>query len=406
MSKNTIEAPQISAVQALAQLGQAEGDQGLFLVHDRKKAVKTASEAHHVYSTEPYAQEMYNLLVAASSVSGVPNVGDIVEGRVVNVRGNHVVVDAGLKDFLYVDVRGEEAPFVAELVPGERIVVMVVSLTEEPYHVAASLAKMQALAIREELDQLFNIEDSIQAVITGMNPGGYTLQLQLPSGATTLFMPHMMAGVNKLSNAGAMVGTTTTIMLDSFSEDRGTYIASRKRYLETLIPSERAKLDVLDYESLLNGGEATAYEGTVTGATSFGIFVEFNGCLTGMIHKANVHPDNVDPEKLAEVQAGTPINFYVKEIAKGGRIILTQMIRESLWDTIRPKQKVTGTVRDVKHFGVLVKLDDETTGLVHSSEVAKGGRKMDEFKRGDSIDVRVLMVNKGERKIFLALSRD
>lgn len=396
--------------QATATLGSFAGEQDVFEAFDRKRTAgktgktgknKVANDQPVIYSAEPYASELYNLIVAASGGSRIntPKVGDVVEGTVARLTPREVAVDFGGKDYAYVDLRGVELPFATNLRVGDAITALVTDVVEEPYTVGVSLAKMQAKAVLNELHELFATSTPVGAVITGMNPGGYLLDVTVSAGTATLFMPHMMAGVNKLSDATSLVGSSLSVILDSYSEDRGTYIPSRKKYLETLIPAERAKLRPVNFTE-----EPEVYHGIVTGATNFGVFVEFNGCLTGMIHKANIHPDNINPEEIATIAAGTPIDFYVKEIAKGGRIILTQLIRESLWDTIRAKQKLVGKVRDVKHFGVLVKLDDETTGLIHTSELARASKTPEDFKRDQDVDVRVLMVNKGERKIFLALA--
>jgi ribosomal protein S1 len=115
-----------------------------------------------------------------------------------------------------------------------------------------------------------------------------------------------------------------------------------------------------------------------------------------MIHKANLNPDWQD--KISEIQAGFEIDFYVKEIVKN-KIILTQILRESLWDTIRIGQIMDGEVKDNKNFGTLVSLDDETMGLIHTSELEKCGKR---FNSGDKVKVRVLATDRQSRKIFLS----
>lgn len=379
-----------------------------FYEHDlaNSRGVKTISPDHKVYTSAPYAQELYDLICsqaggqAGATKRTLPEEGDKVSGIVVYLTQKEMGLDIGGKDLVYIDLRAETAPLPPGSTPGNMVTAIVTSVDEKNYRVTASVSKMQAVLVREELDWHFNTGSSLQALVLSMNPGGYVIQVTFPAGQTTLFMPHMMAGVNKLSNAESMVGTETTVMLDSFSEDRGTYIASRKKYLETLIPAERSKLVTLD--SIDPDDAPTVYTGVVTGATAFGVFVEFNGCLTGMVHKANIN--EAYAERIAEIPAGMEIDFFVKEITKGGRIILTQVLRESLWDVIRPKQVLNGKVRDVKHFGVLVKLDDETAGLVHTSELAKAGKSTADFKRAQEISVRVLAIVKGDRKIFLALA--
>lgn len=204
-------------------------------------------------------------------------------------------------------------------------------------------------------------------------------------------MPNTLAGINKLHNPESIVGQSMNVMIESYSEQEGTYIVSRKRYLQTLIPDEVSKLE-----------SNKVYTGHVTGTTSFGVFVEFNECLTGMIYKVNINPEW--REMISQITPGTEIDFYIKDIIKDKnnkfKIILSQYQRETLWDTIKNGQYITGTIKDIKNFGILVRLDEETIGLVHSSEVEKTNKKLN---AGETIDVKVLSVDKTSRKIFLTL---
>jgi small subunit ribosomal protein S1 len=199
-------------------------------------------------------------------------------------------------------------------------------------------------------------------------------------------MPNTLAGINKLYDPTSIIGDTFQVMVESFSEHEGTYIVSRRKYLQSLIPDEISNLEF-----------NTLYGGRVTGTTPFGIFVEFNECLTGMIHKANVTEDWQN--RISEIKPGQEIEFYIKEIIKD-KIILTQVLRETLWDNIKNGQLIEGRVKDVKQFGTLVILDDETVGLIHTSEMEKLGKK---FTSGQDIRVKVLSVDRSSRKIFLTL---
>jgi small subunit ribosomal protein S1 len=143
--------------------------------------------------------------------------------------------------------------------------------------------------------------------------------------------------------------------------------------------------------------EGSLYQGNVTGTTPFGVFVEFNDCLTGMIHKANIVEEY--RERIQDIKPGTIIEFYVKEINRK-KIILTQIMRESLWDYIKVGDILKGTVRDNKNFGTLVSLDDETMGLIHTSELEKINKR---FNQGDVLNVKILAVDRQNRKIFLTI---
>ena len=212
-------------------------------------------------------------------------------------------------------------------------------------------------------------------------------------------MPNTLAGVNRLTveQSEVLVGTDLTVMLESLQQEKGVYVVSRKKYLKSLIPEA---IDILREDKKLD--EPKVYSGTVTGTKDFGIFIEFapndeTECrLTGMVHKVNVNPEWQN--KLDQIPAGSDIDFYVRDILKGDRIILTQILRESLWDTIRVGQVKDGVVRAVKPFGALVSLDVETTGLIQNTYIEKSGKTL---KKGDNIKVKVVSVIKDDRKIYL-----
>jgi small subunit ribosomal protein S1 len=167
---------------------------------------------------------------------------------------------------------------------------------------------------------------------------------------------------------------------------------TKEQYLQSLIPDA---VKALEYN--------VAYDGHVTGTTPFGVFVEFNDCLTGMIHKANINPAWSD--RISEIKPGFEITFYIKEIIKDknfSKLILTQVLRESLWDNIKNGQVIEGTVKDIKPFGTLINLDEETVGLIHSSEMDKIGKM--KFEKDQNLKVRVLSVDRTSRKIFLTVA--
>ena len=251
--------------------------------------------------------------------------------------------------------------------------------------IEGSIASIYENAAHQSLKSL-DEDVVIMANVKSINPAGYEMEIVHEGITLAGFMPNTLAGINKLYDPDSIVGKSFEVMVESFSKEEGTYIVSRRKYLRTLIP------DAIDS---LNRDEV--YTGHVTGTTPFGIFVEFSDCLTGMIHKANVLEEW--QERLSEIKPGTQIQFYVKEIVKE-KIILTQILRETLWDTIKNGQVLDGIVRDIKQFGVLVSLDQETMGLIHTSELERIGKK---FQDRQELKVKVLAVDRQNRKIFLTV---
>jgi ribosomal protein S1 len=268
---------------------------------------------------------------------------------------------------------------------GDMIDVLITDVNQDVFMIKGSVSSLYESRAHANLKALKEGEP-VMVTVKSLNPAGYDVELS--HGGVTLpgFMPNTLAGINKLYDQNSIVGQTFNVMIESYSQQEGTYIVSRRKYLQTLIPEAVKEL---------NYGEV--YKGHVTGTTPFGVFVEFNECLTGMIHKANVNPEW--QEKLNQIKPGFEIDFYIKEVIKD-KIILTQILRETLWDNIKNGQFIEGTVKDTKAFGTLVNLDDETVGLIHTSEMEKLGKR---FTPGQDIKVKVLSVDRMSRKIFLTV---
>lgn len=315
-----------------------------------------------------------------------PEVGNVVRTTFIGVMADQFVFSVdGFKDDVRIEIKPGESKYLKNCEINDEVDVLIMGVNHGEFFIKGSIASLYESRAHENLKSLEEGE-SVTAFIRALNPAGYDVDIN--NGGVTLpgFMPNTLAGINKLYDPTSIVNDTFEVMIESFSENEGTYIVSRRKYLQTLIPDA---MDSLEPNIL--------YRGNVTGTTSFGVFVEFNECLTGMIHKANLNPDWQD--RISEIKPGQEIEFYVKEIFRD-KIILTQVIRETLWDNIKSGQIINGTVKEVKPFGTLVILDDETNGLIHASEMEKLGKK---FTSGQEVRVKVLSIDRTSRKIFLTL---
>jgi len=334
-------------------------------------------------STKEY-QEMIKLYKLDEIA--IPEEGQVVSAKYVGKSaGQFVFSVVGYKDDVRIDDKVGESKYFKNLNLNDMIDVLITDVNQDAFMIKGSVSSLYESRAHAKLKALVEGE-SVMVTVKSLNPAGYDVELN--HGGVTLpgFMPNTLAGINKLHDPMSIVGQTFSVMIESYAQNEGTYIVSRRKYLQTLIPEA---VKELEYNKI--------YQGHVTGTTPFGIFVEFNECLTGMIHKANVNPDWA--EKLTSISPGFEIDFYIKEVIKD-KIILTQILRETLWDNIKNGQIIEGTVKDTKAFGTLVNLDDETVGLIHTSEMEKLGKK---FSQGQDIKVKVLSVDRMSRKIFLTV---
>lgn len=362
-----------------------ETDDNEFWMELEINEAKRKSRGSFKYPDIPQYKEMENLLNNIDIIKPIKN-GIVLGTYCGSTPEQHTFSVSGFKDNVYIDNKIGETKYLKNTQIGDKIDILILNVNEKIYSIEGSIASIYESKARETLKDLD--EDLVViAQIKSVNPAGYDVDI-LHDGVTLPgFMPNTLAGINKLYDINSIVNTEMEVMIESFSQQEGTYIVSRRKYLKTLIP-----------EALDGLRTNTVYSGKVTGTTPFGVFVEFLECLTGMIHKANIQENWQN--RISEIKPGMEIEFYVKEIIKD-KIILTQVIRESLWDTIKIGQSIEGKVKDNKPFGTLISLDPETMGLIHFSEGEKLGYK---FVPGEDITVRVLALDRNARKIFLAPS--
>lgn len=220
--------------------------------------------------------------------------------------------------------------------------------------------------------------------------GGYWVEV----GGIKCFMPGSLAGLNKLWNFESLIGQTLIIMPISYSNEKETIIVSHREYLNTLIPNT---IDDL-HEDI-----KTEITGFVTGTTKFGIFAEFNQCLTGLIPNTELDEITLTKFNKNEIKPGDAITFWTKEIITEKKIILTQKgPREEIWDKVderyKPMMITTGTVTKMTKYGAFVELEKGISGLIHKTKL-----KDALLDRGDKVNIKILSVNSTDRKISMSI---
>lgn len=344
----------------------------------------------NVYGTKNYSKrklsaedkklmEMYD-----SCTYEHPSKGDVKTLKLVNSNKEYFLFEGNFKDFVRIDNKPSEFKFLKNIEIGQMVDVLITETNEKEFMIKGSVSQIYNTKIHNELSQMKDGEFVVGRV-NEMKPAGYSVTFTYLGVELEGFMPNTLAGINRLARPEAIVGDTMELAIESYSREEGTYIVSRRRYLQSLIPEAISKLSYGD-----------CFIGEVTGTTDFGVFVEFNECLTGMIYKSNL---NTDDYNIEDIKAGMRIEFYVKEIIKN-KIILTQDLRESLWDTISEGDVLSGIVKENKQFGALVMLDGETVGLIPAQEIEAKGKQL---SNGQTIKVKVVSLDRLSRKISLSL---
>lgn len=339
--------------------------------------------------TEEY-RELYKKMEESLSKLKEIKVNDIVNGVISSISNKEIFINIGHKDYVYVD-KPKKGTFTTELKIGDEIDVLITKISNDPYLIRGSITELIKLNVHNKMKNYYENNLALISTVKNLIPAGYMMDIHMDNITIEAFMPNTLADVNKLSDSESIIGQKFEVMLETLQQEKGVYVVSRRKYLQTLIPDEIKKLK---YD--------TVYTGEVTGTTPFGVFVQFGvtpdspKCLTGMIHKANISESW--QHKWDQILPGMEIVFYVKEALKNFKIILTQILKESLWDTIKVGKVFNGKIRDIKNFGALISLDNETTGLIQTNYINKYNKKL---IVGEEIKVKVISLIRDDRKIYL-----
>ena len=350
-----------------------------------------------ILCTEPYVAELAEIYAKYDTDAKASGISEqhsdyIVQGEVVHIKYEddkavEALIDISRK-FTAVCYLTKESDAIVEQLQKGTLVDVKVRRGNGGIMVASISDALDEVKAKEIMDAIGNKSVGFTARVKELIHGGYWVDV----GGITCFMPGSLGGVNKLHDFNVLVGKEIVVMPITYSKEKDTIVVSHREYLRTLIPTavESLKEDIKQKVT-----------GFVTGATKFGIFAEFNKCLTGLIPKAELDEATQDLFDNRDIKPGDVIEFWTKEIISERKIILSQKgPKIDLWDGAEEKYKpmmvTDGKITKLTKYGAFVELEKGISGLVHKSKL-----KNREISKGDIINVKIGSVNVNDRKITM-----
>jgi len=354
-----------------------------------------------VFSREPYAQQLYDTYSAhedSINLRTIINLGDIVDGKIYGVSEHWMTVDVSYREMVYVKLSKEPGSVLEDYKPGDEVAVLIT----DPGNTGVNSMVIGSISGGMKQKVFIDLQAGIDTADTAwvgkvshmIENGGYIVNIQ----GVECFMPGSLAGINKLHDFESIIGEELYVVPVSFSNERGTIVVSHRKYLQAMIPTEidNLKADIENKQT-----------GSVTGTAKYGVFVEFNNCLTGMIHINDLDEETLKNFKSRQIKPGDSVEFWVKDIISNSKITLSQKAEtiNNPWKDIEKRFKipcvVEAKVKTKKDYGIFITVEEGLVGLLHVSELPDG--IIDLYNSGDSITVQISRVDKDSQKIFLKL---
>ena len=374
-------------------------------------ATKTKIESDSTKTKSDLAKQnsskMAELLSKEKDAMVVPQVGELIEGTVVNIGKNEVLLDI---DGIHAGVvRGkeilDESGDASNLKIGDRIAATILELDNENGELELSFRFAGHQKAWENLESLQSSGEIVDAKIIDANKGGLMIKVGnvvgfLPvSQLTTEHYPRVEGGdKNKiLIHLKDFAGQSFKVKIIDVNETE-----------EKLIVSEKAAWEEKQHSAISKYKVGEEIKGVITGVVDFGAFVEFGENLEGLIHISELAWQRIDnPRDIIHV--GDKVKAAIIAIENSKISLSMKKLQEDPWVKVAKKykvgQSVKGKVLKVNPFGAFVELDNDIHGLAHISELSAKeiNTPTDVVEIGESYKFNIISIEPTNHRLGLSL---
>lgn len=335
-------------------------------------------------------------------------VGDVVEGYVVAVREDEILLDIGAKSEGVVtrEEFGELKSTVADLKPGDTLIAQVIQSESDQGYTVLSLKRAERERKWRDVEQMYNAGITSEARVLEYNKGGLLVDFMGMRGFVPLShldRVHFTDDLSKFARGSeaeikeslqVLAGKILKVKVIEFDKEKNRLVLSEKKALEHY--SEEARSKRLEQVKI-----GDVVEGVVTGVMPFGIFVDLDG-IEGLVHISEIAWEKV-ANPAVYYSVGSTVKVKVMGVDEASKKLalsikrLTENPWEGLQDRFKVGDKVRGAVSKIVPFGAFINVAKGLDGLLHISQ-ADGPLRV-----GQEVEATIIGVDPVNQKLSLSL---
>lgn len=361
---------------------------------------------------EDFNQNEMEALLAASTTPINIKRGDVVEGVIVRIDQDEILVDIGLKSEGVLSTKELPANGYGsfnELHLNDKVLVYVIQPESSEGHAVLSLKRANTERQWRIAEEQYKNGELLKARVIDYNKGGLIVDVAGIRG----FVPiSQILNLKREEVASGGESQETAAKLQSMKDkELQLKIIEINRARNRLILSERLAVqewrqrrreELLDE---LKPGEVR--KGVVSNLANFGAFVDLGGA-DGLVHISQLAWSRVNhPSEVLHV--GQEVEVQVLSVDKDKKKIALSIKRAEVdpWTTVEqrytPGQIVTGVVTKIAPFGAFARIEDGIEGLIHLSELTPGVDPKSILHEGAQLQLRILRIDAERRRLGLSL---
>ena len=329
--------------------------------------------------------------------------GQIVEGTVVKVDRDEVLLDIGYKSEGVIpsrelSIRNDVDP--AEIVSlGDAIEALVLTKEDKEGRLVLSKKRAQYERAWGTIEKIKEEEGVVSGPVIEVVKGGLILDIGLRG-----FLPASLVELRRVRDLAPYVGRSLEAKIIELDKNRNNVVLSRRAWLEETQKEQRE-----DFLANLKPGEVR--KGTVSSVVNFGAFVDLGG-MDGLVHVSELSWKHVD-HPGSVVAVGDEIDVQVLEVdLERERISLSlKATQQDPWQEFAGAHQVGelvyGRVTKLVPFGAFVQVGDGIEGLVHISEMSAHHVDLPEqvVTPGEELWVKIIDLDLQRRRISLSIKQ-
>lgn len=363
------------------------------------KRLDAAGEENEDLDGEQQSSEFAALFT--ESLKDRPERDKIIEGTVVRVDVDTVLVDIGLKSEGHVPVsefRNAAGEISVQI--GDKIRVLMTRQDGKKGYVL-SKKKADYLSAWDKIGDACQEGGVIEGTLTGKVNGGFTVDI----GGVQAFLPASQVDIRPSSDSDSYIGLKARFKVIKINQRRDNIVLSRRAVLE----DERSAVRDVTLEKLEEG---QIVEGTIKNVTDYGAFVDLGG-VDGLLHVSDLSWGRVGkPTDVLKPGQHVTAKVLKFDRAKGKISLGIKQTLTDPWLDVPARfpigGRVSGRVVSLMEYGAFVELESGIEGLIHVSEMSwtkRVRRAADMLNIGDEVETVILGIDMGNRKISLGLKQ-
>ena len=326
--------------------------------------------------------------------------GSIIEGRVVAISKDKVVVDIGYKSEGIIPADQFSGEELQALKISDRLQVYIEEREDADGNLILSKEKADKMKVWEDLEKSYKDEKVVEGRILSRIKGGMMVDIGVKA-----FLPGSQIDLHPVRDLDGLVGKSFPLKIIKINHRRGNVVVSRRVLLEE--SRDRKRQTTL---SSLKEGQLS--QGTVKNITDYGAFIDLGG-IDGLLHITDMSWGRVGhPSEMFVIGDKVEV-MILKYDRESGRISLGVKQKSSdPWTSVATKypvgSRIRGRVVSLTDYGAFIELEPGVEGLVHVSEMSWTHEVRHPSRLvsvGDQIEAAVLNVDANSRKISLGMKQ-